>query len=146
VLYEVGTEKKTELPMHPGNTVLDDVEAEFTADGRYVYYQDFRDGAEGKLVGITRVWDRSAGKTVVELEAMVPLGPGPTAGTMWLAESPGQGKGAVVHDAAAGKMERFLAGRDVQHATGQRVVYLEKAAEGRWVLKVVDVEAGAAGR
>jgi RNA polymerase sigma factor (sigma-70 family) len=146
VLYDLTTRKQTELPMHPENTVLDDCEAEFTADGRYVYYRDFRSAADGKLVGITRVWDRTAGKGVAELEDMVPLGPGPTPGTMWLATSPGQGNGAVVHDAAAGKMERFLAGKDVQHATGQRVAYLEKAAEGKWVLKVVDVEAGAAGR
>jgi RNA polymerase sigma factor (sigma-70 family) len=121
VLYDLTTRKQTELPMHPENTVLDDCEAEFTADGRYVYYRDFRSAADGKLVGITRVWDRTAGKGVAELEDMVPLGPGPTPGTMWLATSPG-------------------------HATGQRVAYLEKAAEGKWVLKVVDVEAGAAGR
>jgi RNA polymerase sigma factor (sigma-70 family) len=143
VLYEVATGNKTVLPMHPRNTILDDCEAEFTADGRYLYYQDFRDGPEGKLAAITRVWDRTAGKSVAELDDMVPLGPGPAAGTMWLAESPGQGKGAVVHDAASGKMERFLAGKEVQHATGNRVAYLEKTDEGTWALNVVDVKAPA---
>jgi hypothetical protein len=37
----------------------------------------------------------------------------------------------VVHDAATGKMERFLAGKQVQHATGKRAAYLEKTGEGK---------------
>lgn len=128
VLFDYATDKEiAELPVHEANSALDDVETQWTADGRYLLYvdNDGPDAARG-----TRVWDRTAGEAIAFIPGRTPVGPGPTPSTMVLnASDEKTGRAATLYDAATGAASPFGDGQiDVVHAAGGTVLYL--AGEG----------------
>ena len=71
ILWDLKADKElVQVPTHARNSVLDDMETQWTANGRYLYYWNFevvaRDGQSRRprLRPVTRVWDRKAGKLV----------------------------------------------------------------------------------
>jgi hypothetical protein len=83
VLYDIRAGKQiASLPVHPRNAKLDDLETQWTADGRYLYYYDVETGeadarGRAKTKPIARIWNRPAGKLAGKLDGLVPIGPGP---------------------------------------------------------------------
>ena len=136
--YKAGKEL-AELPIHPRNSSLDDLETQWTADGRYLYYYDVReitiDTAEGpkqRTKPISRIWDRINNKQAGVVLDAVPLGPGPSPTTMLLAKRSQAGyEGFILHDANTGDEWR-MAETNVQpiHAWGKNVVYLKGLEDG----------------
>lgn len=121
------------LPIH----VSSDVawwQAQWTADGRYLYYPDREDvpaerpGAPPGTRRVTRIWDRQAGRVVGTLPEVMPAGAagGPT--RMLLGRRTGEGEGGfLLHDAADGTEYPLASGgRMLICVGGGKVVWAEK--------------------
>jgi len=136
VLWDLKADKELALlPTHPRNGVLDDIETQWTADGRYLYYWDFDETvadeqAKPILRAVTRIWDRQAGKLAGTVRDAVPLGPGPGASLMVLAKrTPNAPGGFMLHDAGNGKEYPLGdASKKAIHACGGKIVYAETPA------------------
>lgn len=136
ILWDLKADKELALlPTHPRNSVLDDVETQWTADGRYLYYCDFEetdvDGqARPTLRALTRIWDRQAGKLAATVRDAAPLGPGPGASLMVLAKRTQNGSGGfLLHHAGSGKEYPIGdASKKPIHAWGGKIVYAETPA------------------
>ena len=140
-LYDLQAKREVaDLPVHPRNASLDDLESQWTQDGRYLYYADLDNevwarSADKRGGGpVVRIWDRTAGKaTYLDVEA-VAVGPGPTPTTMVLANR--HSGGLILHDAASGG--QVALGDDsmrVLHAAGGRVVYARQTPEGAYEVR-----------
>jgi hypothetical protein len=136
VLWDLKADKELALlPTHPRNSVLDDWETQWTADGRYLYYWDVEetvaDGqADPTLRDVTRIWDRQAGKPAGEVRDAIPVGPGPGPSLMVLAKRTGNDSGGfLLHDAASGKQYPLGdSSKNLIHAWVGKAVYAEKPA------------------
>lgn len=133
VLFEVAANAVTDsIPVQNGRE-LDDLQSQWTADGRYIYFPD---------VG-TMLWDRELKKEPVRLSTGYPIGPGPTPSTMLIRLMPSRA-GALatqipvdehakilLHDAASGK-GWTLGDEDceLQAARAGRIVYLRRTGDG----------------
>lgn len=134
VLWDLKIDSElAEVPTHPRNSALDDLETQWTPDGRYLYY---RDGDETPVKGrqdkpiyryVTRIWDSLAGTSVGTIPAAMPVGPGP--GRLMVLAKDGPG-GFLLHDAATGKEHQLGdASKSLIHAYGGKVLYAEKAGD-----------------
>ena len=132
VLWDLKTDRKlAEIPTHPRNGVLDDLETQWTANGRYLYYVD-RDEVPAKGQAdrathrsVTRIWDRQAGKPAGMVTDAVPVGPGP--GQMMVLAKRSSG-GFLLHDAASGtEYPLGDASKKLIHAYGGEVIYAQES-------------------
>jgi len=156
-LYDLAADKEiAELPVHEKNSALDDIETQWTPDGRYLYYHDvepfMRDTVEGpkeRLRQLSRIWDRIAGKPANVVKETRPVGPGPAPSTMVLAvrtnPEPGEERpgGFFLHDARTGK--QYPLGDDTMyliHAWGKRVLYAKKAPDGTEAVYLAEIDMG----
>ena len=138
VLWDLKADKElVHVPTHPRNSKLDDLETQWTSNGRYLYYVDVDEvAAEGQADrptyrSVTRVWDRQANKPAGTIRDTTPLGPGPGESTMVLAERPRDASGGfILHDAATGKDYPIgdVAKKPI-HVSGKKVIYAEKCAD-----------------
>jgi len=135
VLWDLKTDKElAEVPTNPRNGKLDDLETQWTADGRYLYYVDVDEvpakGEAGHPTyrSVTRIWDRQAGKLAGMVSDTVPVGPGPGQ-LMVLAKRTKAGSGGfLLHDAASGKEYPLGdASKKLIHAAGGKVIYAQES-------------------
>ncbi|HUU60025.1 MAG TPA: hypothetical protein VMZ50_10805, partial [Phycisphaerae bacterium] len=153
-LYDLKAGKEiAELPVDPRNSKLDDVETQWTPDGRYLYYCDVEDdpadtsaGPRKKIRSIARVWDRVGGKEVGKLVGVYALGPGPAPTTMVLARRGKPGYRFCLHDAAS-KAEWPLGDARLEpiHAWGKQVLYAKDLPDGTEAVYVAEIDMSAAG-
>ena len=138
VLWDLKADKElVRVPTHPRNSELDDLETQWTSNGRYLYYVDVEEvAAKGEADrptyrSMTRVWDRQTSKPAGTIPDTTPLGPGPGESTMVLAERPrGDFGGFVLHDAATGKDYQIGdVAKKLIHISGKKVIYAEKSAD-----------------
>lgn len=133
VLWDLKADKLlAEIPKHRRNRVLDDIETQWTADGRYLYYSDIEEipgkGDRPTYSRVARIWDKKTGKPAAAIKDAVPVGPGPGPSMMILSKRTAGGPGGFsLHDAATGK-EHILAAapKKLIHACGGKVIYAEK--------------------
>ena len=133
VLWDLKADKLlAEIPKHRRNRVLDDIETQWTADGRYLYYSDIEEipgkGDRPTYRRVARIWDKKTGKPAAVIKDAVPVGPGPGPSMMILSKRTAGGPGGFsLHDAATGK-EYILAAapKELIHACGGKVIYAEK--------------------
>jgi len=138
VLFDLGEDKVlASVPLRESNTSLDDHCPQWTGDGRYLYYvgvdREPTDKGGTRRKYESRIWDRAKGEAVSEVPGLVPIGPGPTAGTMLLAPyASAAGDKPVVHDAKADTMWT-VDGPAIRVITseGKYVVYTRKGDEGK---------------
>jgi len=123
----VKDKKIAELPVHQDNSVLDDIAAQWTLDGRYVYYLDYigQIGSKDKST-VTRVWDVEANEEKPVIADAVSAGPGPAKNTMVLARLEGRKIGGMLlHNAKDNRIVSFGPPEArVIHAWGKRIVYV----------------------
>ena len=139
VLFDVKANKKiVDLPVHPRNRSLDDLETQWTPDGRYLYYYDVvEEGEVDAMSGrrqaraVTRIWDRVAGKPTGTVGDAVAVGPGPGQSLMVMAKLHGRQGGILLHDAKTGR-DWQLAGSEVHliHAWGKTILYDKPQPDG----------------
>lgn len=146
VLYDLAADKGIrDIPIHERNSQLDDLETQWTADGRYLHYVDFRDNpANAKApIPVTRVWDRVADKEAGVIDDAIAVGPGPTPTSMVLRRQ----EEVILHDAPSGRSAVIVAGpAKAEHAGGRRVAYSTTSAEGKTTLHVIDFDDAPTGR
>lgn len=149
-LYDLKARKEiADLPIDQRNSKLDDYETQWTPDGRFLYYTDVEDdpgaaggNARGKTRGVSRVWDRQAGKSVTNIPMTLPVGPGPTPSSMVLARysEKGEEAGCLLHDAATGTISGLGdASLKLVHAWGAKVLYVRTAGDKKEALYVADI-------
>jgi hypothetical protein len=131
VLYDPAADRIVQEPTATGpnwNLVL--TPPLWTADGRYLCYQ-CSEKVDDKYRWFTRIWDRTAGKVVADLDQVYLVGPGPTPTTLVMGKiTAGNKRGAVLYDAAAGtttplgdkEMELMAAG-------GGKVFYVKRVGD-----------------
>lgn len=148
-LHDLAADKEiADLPVHERNSVLDDLECQWTPDGRYLCYYDVREEpAEAgsrrrpKLRVMTRIWDRRGGREARRVPDAIPLGPGPGPSSIMLVKRQASGDGPfLLHDAKNGS-EWPLGDATVRpiHAHGRKVVYAKVADDGTEAVYVADV-------
>lgn len=126
------------LPVREHNTKLDDYCPQWTADGRYLYYigvdREPRPGGGTRRKYESRIWDRVKSQSLPEVPGVVPVGPGPTAGTMVLAPYRTVDK-LMVHDAKVDKAWPVdgPALRPIG-SEGKYILYVRSGKEGKDVL------------
>lgn len=125
LLWDLSKDQQVaELPTHPRNSALDDVQAIWSGDGRYVAYHDSPEN-EGDRWPVTRIWDTNEQKAVALIRDTTPIGPGP-AGTDFVLTSLGEGAAHIlVHDASANRTTIISAGtKQLVHAHGDCILYI----------------------
>ena len=148
-LYDIEADKKiVELPVHPRNRSLDDLETQWTMDGGYLYYYDVREvtaeapsGSRKPTRPVARIWDRVRNKAAGRVFDAIPVGAGPTPTTMVLAKAARGGSGGVLlHDAKSGR-EYPLGDSSMKlvHACGTAVLYAKPTAGGASVAYIADI-------
>ena len=126
-LWNLETEKMIkELPVHEKNSQLDDVAAQWTRDGRYVYYLDISESEGNDPVLSARVWDAQRNTQKTEVPNAMAVGPGPTKTTMVMVDSDYQSQnGIFLHDAQNNEtLEIGPEGAQAIHACGNRLLYV----------------------
>lgn len=125
------------LPLHEGNTKADDFCPQWTGDGRYLYYldkeQEPADDGRTRIKIESRIWDRVKGQLAEAVPGTIPIGPGPTTGTMVLCRYSSAGAGQpVVHDASAGTIWT-VDGPEIRliASEGKYIVYARKGDDGK---------------
>ena len=146
ILYDTKAEKQiAELPTHEKNSSLDDLAPQWTTDGRYVYYYDVEDAADGsgaKTRSVCRIWDRQAGKPAGKQSDVLAVGAGPTPSSMVLVKKDTKAGEAFLHDGATGTLHRIGGNIQVQHAAGGRIVYVKRDSAGNEGIYVADIDTG----
>ena len=143
VLYDVAEAKQiADLPLNERNAIIDDVESQWTQDGRYLYYcdlvQSFTD--RNKTRYAVRVWDRLHAREVCVVDAGHPIGPGPISTAMVLSKRQGANRSMLVHDAETGDLWRVgQMGLSPQHACGRYVVYITLGPDGEEAAYVAEI-------
>jgi len=125
LLWDLSKDQQVaELPTHPRNSALDDIQAIWSGDGRYVAYYDSPE-KEGDRWPVTRIWDTTKQKEVALIRDTTPIGPGP-AGTDFILTSLGEGPANIlVHDASVNRTTTLSDGaKQLVHAHGERILYI----------------------
>ncbi len=139
VLWDLKADKLlAQMPTHPRNSVLDDMETQWTPDGRYLYYCDGEelpgDGQANRprYREVARIWDRQERTPVGVVPDTIAVGPGPGRSLMVLGKRAGDSSGGfLLHDAATGKQYALGdASKKLIHAYGGKVLYAEKKPAG----------------
>ena len=136
-LWNLETEKMIkELPVHEKNSSLDDISAQWTKDGRYVYYMDYnQDASKKNLTSLTRVWDVEKNCQIAEIVNAMSAGPGPTKTTMLMVEADGPDKGRMfLHDAQKDEIITFAPtkARPI-HTCGNKLLYISSDSDAEMV-------------
>ena len=149
VLYDLQADRQLlELPTHVDYSQVGRRRAEWTADGRFLYYTDLGSeddppgGEESRDKTVTRVWDRLEGKGVGLMRECLPIGPGPTATSMLLTEATVRGdlSSLHLHDAAEGRIWEFGQLFDVMIcAHGRRVVYGKEVEPAHYAVYMAEI-------
>jgi hypothetical protein len=149
VLYDFRADKEVApLPVHPGNTLLEDIPAQWTSEGRYLYYCDLESPAdgEGPSRALTRIYDRQQNRLLAKMENAFPVGAGPAPATMvmGLAENAKAPPGMVLHDAASGQVWTLSeAPAGIFYAGGGKVLYARKTQGGGLATVLAEIDAPA---
>jgi len=134
VLYDIAEAKQiSELPLDERNGVIDDIESQWTQNGRYLYYcdraQSPKDGSKAEW-GVC-VWDRLQARAACVVKAARPVGRGPTPAAMVLSSKQGTRTVMLVHDAETGDLWQLgQTGLSPQHACGRYVAYIRGGPAG----------------
>ncbi len=138
VLYDLKADAaKYELTMDERAAKADDYNPQWTADGRYLYYIDRKDEADGTRTltkYFTRVWDVKENKEAGIVDSAVAIGPGPGKSTVVLGRM-GPDKGSdervMLHNAARSVTWTLAKGRvrPISMQSG-RLVYVRMADDG----------------
>ncbi len=132
-------EKIADLPTHEENSQLDDLETQWTPDGRYVCYYDLADGLQGRIRG-TRVWDRVVGKEKAFVEDAAPIGPGPAGSYIFLVRTRTGDHRPILYDASTGRSwELGDASMRLLHGTGRKIAYVKTAPDGKRTVCVAEI-------
>ena len=144
-LYDLKAARKiADLPTHPENSQLDDLETQWTPDGRYICYYDRADGPQGRVSG-TRIWDRVAGKEQAFVEDTAPMGAGPGGSYIVLVRTLEDDRRPILYDAAGGRLwELADASTRLIHAAGGKIAYLKMLPDGKMVVCVAEISMPAA--
>jgi hypothetical protein len=122
-----------ELPMHQENRSLDDVTAQWTLDGQYVYYIDLEErsgeNASRNMRNVTRIWDTRTNKEAPYLNDVAPIGPGPVQNSMFMTRVRGRNvsemPGLLIHFIGDNELIQFgPANARFIHGWGDKVVYV----------------------
>jgi len=122
-----------ELPMHQQNRSLDDVTAQWTLNGQYVYYIDLveRPGENGRrnMRNVTRIWDTKTNKEKTCLDDVAPIGPGPVVDSMFMTQVRGRNisemPGLLLHRVGNDELLQFgPTNARFVHGWGMKVVYV----------------------
>jgi hypothetical protein len=128
-IWNLSTDKKiAELPVHQDNSRLDDIEAQWTLDGRYVYYLDLSGPAGSRdLEPLTRIWDVKANEAKPSITGAISVGPGPGRNTMVMARLEGRIiDGMLLHDVQKDRTISFgPKNARVIHAWGNKIIYVQ---------------------
>ncbi len=136
------------LPVHPQNGQLDDFEAQWTPDGRYVSYIDredhetVQDGRRSSSRPIARIWDRKEGKGMPSVTEAFPVGPGPAPSSMIMLKRKTTGdEGFFLYDVATGQQHPLGENTwKLIHAWGGKVVYAKPGDDGTETVYIADIE------
>jgi hypothetical protein len=125
LLWDIGHDRQvTELPTHPHNSALDDVQAVWSRDGRYVAYIDRSDDPEERNT-LTRIWDTRSSEPAAAIPSTLPLGPGPGGGDFILASSATDAQQILHYDPQTQQRSTLsAAGKRPVHAHGDRILYM----------------------
>jgi len=118
--------KVAELPVHPDNSGLDDTEAQWTCDGRYVYYMDIKGERDDRTL-LARVWDVEANKEKTVIENALSVGPGPGKSTMVMVCVEDNKVGQMFLHCADENQEIPFGTPDMKlvHAWGNKIIYVQ---------------------
>lgn len=132
--------KVTELPVHPDNAKLDDIESEWTSDGRYVYYTDIK-GERCDRTLIARVWDVEANKEKTVIDNALSVGPGPGKSTMVMVRIEDNKIGEMFLHCTDGNREIPFGTPDMRlvHAWSDKIIYT-RPENGIEVVYTADME------
>jgi len=132
-------EKIADLPTHEENSQLDDLETQWTRDGRYICYYDLADGPQGRIRG-TRVWDCVAGKVKTFLEGTAPMGPGAADSHILLVRTRKGDHRPILHDASTGRSwELGDASIRLLHGAGGKVAYIKTGPDDKKTVCVAEI-------
>ncbi len=116
-----------ELPVHEKNSGLDDISAQWTQNGRYVYYLDLsQETEENERTLLTRVWDVTSNSQLEQVMGKQAVGPGPTKSTMVMVAHDDQQQNRIfLHDAQSNECVE-IAPRTAKaiHACGKKLLYV----------------------
>lgn len=118
--------KVTKLPVHPKNAKIDDIEAQWTGDGRYVYYIDMKE-EDGKNSFLTRIWDVRANEEKPGIAEAIAVGPGPGESTMVMVDCHNKGVGEMfLHIADKNQIVPFgQSDMKLVHVWGDKIIYVQ---------------------
>lgn len=141
-IWNLSTENKiAELPVHQDNSILDDNAAQWTLDGRYIYYVDFKNksGSNDKIL-LTRVWDVKSNEEKPGIVEALSAGPGPGKSTMVMARLENGRVGRMfLHDAVKNRTVDFGPPEArIIHAWGKKIVYV-LPQDGKEMVYVADI-------
>ncbi|MBW8015604.1 MAG: hypothetical protein FVQ82_05415 [Planctomycetes bacterium] len=141
-LWNTKTEKKIgDLPLHFKNGVPDDVQGQWTADGKYVFYLDVLENTREKFSPVTRVWDVVSNKQIAELPDAMPVGVGPTKTSVVMVgiDRMGIKQGMYVYDVKSKEfMDIGLKDAKAVHSCGSKLLYMLKK-DGEDMVYVADM-------
>lgn len=139
-LYDLKTKTVIrDLPTHEKNSKLDDLETQWTPDGRYVCYYDLADGPETTIRG-TRIWDRVAGNEKAFVIGTAPIGQGPEETFMVLVRTPGKDQRPILYDVATARSwDLGDTSMRVIHAAAGKLAYVRALPDGGKAVCVADI-------
>lgn len=134
--------KLAELPVHPDNDQLDDVESEWTSDGRYVYYLDIRGERDDRTL-LARIWDVEANEEKPVIENALSVGPGPGKSTMVMVRVKDHKVDGMFLHCADENREIPFGTPDMKliHAWGNKIIYVQPD-NGIETVYAADIELG----
>jgi len=130
-ILNLRTKEAQSVPVHPDNSILDDVTSQWTSDGRYVCYVDLQDHDGGRRFDVTRVWDVESNQEVTPVPGVRPIGPGPADHLIVMMATRGQSRGkTLVYDLKTGAISPLgPPSMKTVHAWKNHIVYV--APEGQ---------------
>lgn len=128
-ILNLQTKEALPAPVHPDNSILDDVTSQWTSDGRYVCYVDLADRDGGRPFDVTRIWDVESNQEVTPVPGLRPLGPGPADHLMVMVATRGQSRGkTLVYDLKTGAISPLGSpSMKTVHAWRDHIVYVGPA-------------------
>lgn len=116
-----------DLPLNEKYGANDDVQGQWTADGRYFFYPDVLDLGKSKYSFVVRVWDVVKNQQKKEVPDSMIVGYGPGKNTMVMTAVDGQKKQGrmFLYDVKNDKsMDIGPKGASVIHAAGNKLLYV----------------------
>ncbi len=141
-LLNLKTNTKTELPVHPRNSGIDDITSHWSSDGSYVFYIDVKENDTGNLEGFTRVWDVTSNKEKAVIPNVKCLGPGPADNLMIMVSTENNisGSNLRLYDIKTGGLSSFGDGEIKGiYAWKNRIAYV-KTENGAGTIYVADLK------